>query len=49
MGRYYREDEPVVSCLEIYLETSTVPISAELAERRWTLLGHMLRLKDEVH
>ena len=28
----------------VYLETNTVPISVELVERRWTLLGHVLRL-----
>ena len=44
MGRYYKEDEPMVTCQEVYLETDTEPISVELAERRWTLLGHMLRL-----
>ena len=44
MGRYYKEDEPVVPCEEIYLVTDTVPISVELTERRWTLLGHVLKL-----
>ena len=44
VGRYYREDEPTVSRQEVHLETDTVPISVELGERRWTLLGYMLRL-----
>ena len=44
VGKYYKEDEPMVSCRDVYLETDTVPISVELVERRWTLLGHMLRL-----
>jgi len=47
MGRYYKEDEPMVSCQEIYLETDTVPITVELAERRWALLGHILRLPGD--
>jgi hypothetical protein len=44
LGKYYKEDEPMVTCRDVYLETNTVPITVELAERRWTLLGHMLRL-----
>ena len=44
MGKYYKKDEPMVTCRDVYLETDTVPISVELAERRWTLLGHMLWL-----
>ena len=47
MGRHFKEDEPMVSCQEIYLEADTVPVSVELTERRWTLLGHMLRLPAE--
>ena len=47
VGRYYKEDEPMVSCQETYLEADTVPVSVELKERRWTLLGHMLRLPAE--
>ena len=35
----------MVACQDAYyLQTDMVPISVELAERRWTLLGHMLWL-----
>ena len=44
MGYYYKEDEPMVTCQQIYTETDSIPISVELTERRWTLLGHILRL-----
>ena len=44
VGKYYKEGEPVVTCRDVYLETNTVPISVELVERRWTLLGHVMRL-----
>ena len=47
VGKYYKEDEPMVTCRGVYLEASTVPASAELVERRWTLLGHMLRLPTD--
>ena len=33
-----------MACRDVYLEMDTVPILVELAERRWTLLGHVLRL-----
>ena len=47
MGHYYKEDEPMVTCQEIYTHTDSVPISVESTERRWTLLGHILRLDPE--
>ena len=47
MGHYFKEDEPMVTCQEIYTQTDSVPISVELTERRWTLLGHILRLDPE--
>ena len=37
----------MVTCQEIYTQTDSVPISVELTERRWTLLGHILRLDPE--
>ena len=30
MGKYYKKDEPMVTCRDVYLETDTVPISVEL-------------------
>ena len=44
MGHYYKEDEPMVTCQDKYTQTNSVPISVELTERQWTLLGHKLRL-----
>ena len=35
------------TCQEIYTQTDSAPISVELTERRWTLLGHILRLDPE--
>ena len=47
MGYYFKENDPMVTCQEIYTQTDSVPISVELTERRWTLLGHILRLDPE--
>ena len=47
MGHYFKEDEPMVTCQEIYTQTDSVPISVELTERCCTLLGHILRLDPE--
>ena len=47
MGHHFKEDETMVTCQEIYTQTDSVPISVELTERRWTLLGHILRLDPE--
>ena len=37
----------MITCQDIYTQTDSVPISVELTERRWTLLGHILRLDQE--
>ena len=37
----------MVTCQKIYTQKGSVPISVELTERRWTLLGHILRLDPE--
>ena len=34
----------MVTCQEIYTQTDSIPLSVEIAERRWSLLGHILRL-----
>ena len=34
----------MVTCQEIYTQTDSIPVSVEIAERRWSLLGHILRL-----
>ena len=34
----------MVTCQDIYTQTDSVPVSVEIAERRWSLLGHILRL-----
>ena len=47
MGHYFKEDEPMVTCQEICTQTDSVSISVELTERRWTLLGHILRLAPD--
>ena len=47
MGHYFKEDEPMITCQEIYQQTDSIPISVEIVERRWSLLGHILRLEPE--
>ena len=47
LGHYFKEDEPLVTCQEIYQKTDSIPVSVEIAERRWSLLGHILRLESE--
>ena len=37
----------MVTCQEIYTQTDSIPVSVEIAERRWSLLGHILRLESE--
>ena len=34
----------MVTCQDIYTQTDSVPVSVEITERRWSLLGHILRL-----
>ena len=46
MGHYYKQDEPNVSCQQIYTETNSKPISMDLVRLRWTFLGHILRRAD---
>jgi len=47
MGYYYKEDEPMVTCQQIYIDTNSRPISVDLTRLRWTLLGHILRRSDQ--
>ena len=37
----------MVTFQEIYPQTDSIPVSVEITERRWTLLGHILRLEPE--
>ena len=36
-----------INCKKLYLITNTKPLSIEIAERRWKMLGHVLRMDKD--